>query len=234
MGNRPPSQLGIDTGTPVTDPLEAERSPTVARPMRDALRRGRLVAERAAIVAVAPPDPAAHIRAAELQRTRLQRERQDLAAGEGRYRDHPVSQALWERRQAENSIARIERNLTRSGTPRAERRRWRTELADWQPKLAVATRAVADLSAPETARIDAEDRNLDERLSDLSAQRERHQRWAGEHPEAAHRLDHLAGEIDSLNRSLGDDFLRPDRGRSLDERLARIVPERSLGIDLGR
>jgi len=85
----------IDTGTPMTDPLEAERSPTVARPMRDALRRGRLAAEREAILAVAPPDPAAHIRAAELQRRQLARERQDLAAGEGSYRDHPVSQALW-------------------------------------------------------------------------------------------------------------------------------------------
>jgi hypothetical protein len=49
--------------------------------MRDALRCGRLVAERAAISAVVPPDPAAHIRAAELRRSRLQREREDLAAG---------------------------------------------------------------------------------------------------------------------------------------------------------
>ena len=224
----------IDAGTPVTDPLEVERSPSVARPMRDALRRGRLLADREAILAVAPPDPSAHIRAAELQRGRLQREREDLAAGKGRYRDHSVSDALWERRQAENNLARIQRDLSRSGTPRADRRRWRAELVGWQPRLAAANRAVADISTPEITRIAEEERNLEERLSDLWAQRETHQRWASEHPEAAHRLDYLAAEINSLNRSLGDDSLRPDRGRGFDERLARVVPERGLGIDLGR
>jgi hypothetical protein len=226
----------IDTGTSITDPRSAELSPTVARPMRDALRRGRLLAERAAIVAVAPADPSAHIRATELQRTRLQHEREALAAGEGRYRDHPVAHALWERRQAEINIARIERNLASSGFPRAERRRWRAELAAWRPHLAAATGAVAEISAPEITRIDKEDRKLDERLADLWAQRETHQRWASEHPEAAHRLDYLADEIDSLSRSLGDHSLRPDRARGFDERtarVARIAHERSLGIDLG-
>ena len=74
---------------PVTDPLSAETSPSVARSMRDALHRGRLVAERDAILAVVPPDPSAHIWAAEVQRSRLQRDRDDLVSGRGRYRDHP-------------------------------------------------------------------------------------------------------------------------------------------------
>ena len=226
----------IDTGTPMTDPLSAEVSPFAARPLRDALRRGRLVAEREAILAVAPHDPSAQIRAAELQRSRLQRERQDLAAGGGRYRDHPVSPALWELRQAENNLARIERNLTRSGTSRADRRRWRAELADWQPKSAAAARAVAGLSAPEIARINKEERALVESLSDLWEQHETHQRWASGHPEAALRLDHLTGQIGSLNRSLGDDPLRSDRARGPDDwrsRVASIAHERSLGVDLG-
>jgi hypothetical protein len=226
----------IDTGTPVTDSLQAERSPSVARPMRDALRRGRLVAERDAILAVTPPDPAAHIRAAELQRGRLQRERDDLAAGEGRYRDHPVSHALWECRQAENNVARIQRDLARSGTPRTDRRRWRAELAGWQPRHAAAVRAVADISAPEIDRIDEEERTLDEHLSDLWAQRESYQRWAGIHPEAANRLDHLAGEIEVLTRSLGDDPLRPEHVRGFEEKMTRVMAtaqDRSLVIDLG-
>jgi hypothetical protein len=226
----------IDTATPVTDPLQAERSPTVARPMRDPLRRGRPVAERDAILAVTPPNPAAHIRAAELQRGRLQREGDDLAAGEGRYRAHPVAHALWERRQAENNIARLQRDLARSGTPRADRRRWRAELADWRTKHVAATRAVTEVSGPAIARIDEEERTVGERLSDLWAQHETHQRWAGIHPEAAHRLDHLAGEIDVLNRSLGDDPHRPEHVRGFEERMARLVStaqDRSLGIDLG-
>ena len=39
-------------------------------------------------------------------------------------------------------------------------------LAGWKPKHAAAVRAVEDISAPETARIDEDERNLDERLSD--------------------------------------------------------------------
>jgi hypothetical protein len=95
---------------------------------------------------------------------------------------------------------------------------------------------VADIAAPEIARIDEEERTVDEHLSDLWAQRETHQSWAGIHPEAAHRLDHLAGEIELLSRSLGDDPLRPDGVRDLNERMVRIIGPmqgRSLGIDLG-
>jgi conjugative relaxase-like TrwC/TraI family protein len=119
----------IDTGGPATDPLSAETSPSVTRPMRDALRRGRLVAEREVILAVVPPDPSVHIRAAELQRSRLQRDRDDLAAGRGRYRDHLVARAVRNLHHAEVNIARLERNLAGSRSPRAQRRTWRSELA---------------------------------------------------------------------------------------------------------
>ncbi len=97
--------------------------------MRDALRRGRLMAEREAILAVVPPDPAAQIRAAELQRSRLQREREDLTAGQGRYRDRPIAETIGELHHAEVNIARIERNLAGSRTSRSDRRSWRSQLA---------------------------------------------------------------------------------------------------------
>lgn len=110
---------------------------------------------------------------------------------------HPVSHALWELRQAEISIAGIEANVACSGTTRADRRRWRTELADWEPKHAVAVRAVADLSGPEIARIDVEDRKVGVRLPDLWGQRETHQRWAerasrgGSPPRPPHQRNRL-------------------------------------------
>ena len=106
----------IDTGTPVSEPLAAEASRRVPRARRDALRRGRLVAERQAILAVVPPNPTAAIRA-EAERARLQQDREDLAAGTGRYRDHPVASALRELQQAEGSIARLERNLPAGAAP---------------------------------------------------------------------------------------------------------------------
>lgn len=146
----------IDTAGPVTDPVSAELSPFVAQPMRDALRRRRLVAEREAILAVVAPDPSVHIRAAELQRSRLQRDREDLAGGKGRYRDHPVAYAIRELQRAEVNIARLERNLAGSRSCRAQRRTWRSELADWRSNHVTAARSVEDLSAPELASIDSE------------------------------------------------------------------------------
>jgi hypothetical protein len=220
----------IDTGGPATDSLSAETSPSVARPMRDALRRGRLVAEREAILAVVPPDPSAHIGAAELQRSRLQRDREDLAAGKGRYRDHPVADAIRELHHAEVNIARLERNLAGSRSARAQRRTWRSELADWRSSRVSAARAVEVLSAPELAGIDSEERQVGERLSGLWKQREAHQRWADEHPEASRRLDRLATDIDTLDARLVHSRSAHDRARVIEAR--GVVLDRGLGIDL--
>jgi hypothetical protein len=220
----------IDLPGPASDPLSAERSPTVAPALRHALRRGRLVAEREAIRAVVPPDPTVHIRAAELARSRLQAEREDLAAGTGRYRDHPVAHALGQRNQAEANIARIEGILAGPRSPRATRRMWRSELAEWRSRHATADRAVEDLSAPEIARIHREERGLEERLSGLWTQRETHQRWAAEHPEASRRLDHLAADIDSLDARLDLRRVAHDRARVIEPR--GVVLDRGLGIDL--
>ena len=171
----------------------------------------------------------AHL-AAELQRSRLQRDREDLSAGKGRHRDHPVAHAIWKLHQAEVNLARLERNLAGSRTSRAQRRTWRSELADWRSNHATASRAVQDLSAPEVAGIDDEERRLDERLSGLWEQRETHQRWAAEHPEASHRLDHLAADIDTLGAHLVHSRLARDRARVVETR--GVVLDRGLGIDL--
>ena len=176
------------------------------------------------------PTPAAHIRTAELQRSRLQRDRDDLAAGKGRYRDHPVAQAFRELHQAEVNIARLEHNLAGGRTSRTQRRTWRSELADWRSKHATAARAIEDLSAPESARIAKEERGLDERLSGLSEQRETHRRWADDHPEVSRRLDHLAADIDTLDARL-------DHGRSANDRARAVEPpgvvlDRGFGMDL--
>lgn len=125
------------------------------------------MAEREAILAVGPPDPAVHIRAAELQRGRLQREREDLAAGNGRYRDHPVAHAIWELHHAEVNIARLERNLAESRPSRPIRKMWRSELADRRSRSVLAARAVEELSAPALARVDTEKRGRSERLFSL-------------------------------------------------------------------
>ena len=80
--------------------------------------------------------------------------------------------------------ARHASKLAGSRSSRAQRRTWRSELADWRSNHATAAPAVTDLSAPGLTRMDDEERRLDERLSGLWAQREGHQRWVEEHPEA--------------------------------------------------
>jgi hypothetical protein len=107
---------------------------------------------------------------------------------------------------------------------------WRTELAGWRSRSAPAARAVEDLSAPELARIDKEERGVDERLSGLWEQRETHQRWAADHPEASRRLDHLAADIDTLDARLDHSRLAHDRARVVETR--GVVLDRGLGIDL--
>ena len=84
--------------------------------MRDALRRGRLAAERAAIAAVIPPDPSAEIRTAEKDLRRIHRQREDLSAGKDRC-------AVRELGQAEMNVARLKRGLDRSDTSGKDRRR---------------------------------------------------------------------------------------------------------------
>jgi hypothetical protein len=67
-----------------------------------------------------------------------------------------------------------------------------------------------------------------ERLSGLWNQREFHQRWAADHPEAARRLDRLATDIGTLEA-------RPDHGRSAHAQAIEtpgVVLDRGLGIDL--
>ena len=227
----------IDSGTPATDPAAVEASQRVARPMRDALRRGRLAAERAAIAAVIPPDPSAEILTVEKDLGRILRQREDLAAGKGRYADGPVGRAIWERGQAEMNIARLKRDLDRSDASRKDRRRARAELGDWQERQRTTSRAVEALAVPEASRLDAEESRLTGRRSALSMQQDIHRDWVAEHPEAARRLDHLARDINALDERL-------QRGRGVPERgLGRgrlgswtpppVATERELGMDLG-
>jgi DNA repair exonuclease SbcCD ATPase subunit len=227
----------IDSGTPATDPAAVEASRRVARPMRDALRRGRLAAERAAIAAVIPPDPSAEIRTVDKDLRRIHRQRQDLAAGTGRYVDGPIGHALWEVGQAEMNIARLKRDLDRSDASRRDRRRSRAELGEWQERHREVSRAVAATAAPEAGSLGAEEDRLTGRLPELKEQQANHRDWVAKHPEAARRLENFAAEIEALDarQQRGRDV--PTRGMGLKRPGSWTPPpvtrERDLGIDLG-
>jgi hypothetical protein len=95
-GRRAPAGVGNRLWHPGHRSRRRRGQPAGGRPMRDALRRGRLAAERAAVATVIPPDPSEEIRTLEKDLRRIHRQREDLAAGTGRYADGPVGHALWE------------------------------------------------------------------------------------------------------------------------------------------
>ncbi len=226
----------IDSGTPATDPAAVEASLRVAKPMRDALRRGRLVAERAAIAAVIPPEPSAEIKSAEKELAGIRGQREDLATGKGRYADGPVGHAIGEIRQAEMNLGRLRSDLECSNRTRKDRRRSRSELGDWGARHGVAARELAAMTALEAARLDEQEHRLTGRLGELGQQQVDHGAWVDQHPEAARRLDLLTTEIDAIDVRLQRDRGVPERVVGLDRAAlwTRDIPGRDLGIDLGR
>lgn len=138
----------IDSGTPAIDPAAVELNSRVAPPMRAALRRARLVAERNAIAAVIPPDRTPEIAAIERQLARLQDQRRDLLAGTGVYADQPVGQAARERDEAALNLDRVERNAAGARFGSKDRRRWAAEAGRWRDRHTSAAREGGCPDAP--------------------------------------------------------------------------------------
>src|SRR5262249_29360031 len=97
----------IDAGVPV-HALSVELRSAIRKQLRETMRPARLRAEREAILAVIPHDPAIDIRLVDRDLARLACEREDLAKGEGRYRDHPVARAHRELAYAQGNRSRLE------------------------------------------------------------------------------------------------------------------------------
>ncbi len=210
----------------------------VATPQRDidaALRRGRLLAERRAIVAVVPSDPTAAIRAAERELDGLRRRRADLETGRGHYANHPINRAVLDHQQAQENVIRLQGNLDTRRRPRRERREKEAELARWRVRYAAAAKVLDDLAAPERQRLDKAEANVTGRLSSLHEQRERRDLWFAGHPEAARRLDSIECDVETLTV----DVDRPSpgvtarRGVSRDLPWLRDTPVIDRGLDLG-
>jgi hypothetical protein len=226
----------IDSGTPAADPAAVEADISVASPMRAALRRGRLLAERHAIAGAIPADPTTEIQEIERRRDRLQRQRDDLATGSGAYTGQPVGLAVRELVRAERNLTRIENELRSGNLGRADRRRARSEAVEWQRERAAAARRVRDLAGPELDRLNGIDQQFAGRLDGLWTRRQQRQDWIDRHPEAAQRLNDLTAEIGVLDNQLGRGRVVTGRGfsRELDYPWLREAPavERDLGIDL--
>ncbi len=236
--DRAPAGVGHPPGHAGHRPCRRRGQPARGPAHARRLRRGRLAAERAAILAIIPPDPSAEMRAVEREQARLRGQRDSLAAATGHYDDEPVGHAVWELRQAEIDIVRLERHVERPEVSRKDQPPVAGRARSGERAAPGRKREPAAITEPETARLDEEGRRLEGHLSGLRAQAIEHRAWVERHPEAARRLDRLTTEIGALD-------LRLDGSRGVRERavgLSRdgpcttppVVRRRDLGIDLGR
>jgi len=172
----------IDAGTPARARSRGRAQAPQRNTVDEALRRGRLLAERHAITAAMPADRGSHIRAVARDVDRLRRRREDLAVGGGTYADHPIGTAMAERDQATENVRRLEANVADRSLPRRPRRRYGVELEDWRTRLSASTGEVADLAGPELARIDRAEATLTARLHGLYEDQSERNRWCEQSP----------------------------------------------------
>ena len=191
----------IDTGIPAPELEEAvARTPGLDPRTAAALRRGRLVAERDAVVAAAPADWRPRVMRNLDEILDLGRRRDDLARGTGRYADTPAGEAARDLAAATRRREWEERMAASPTTSRWRRRSHAREAEAWGGREVEAKSRWERLAGPELARLGVEEatlRRADEALRNGVRIRGD---WLEQHPEAARRVARLESEIDRLER----------------------------------
>jgi hypothetical protein len=160
----------IDTGTPETHAVLAERSPHVAIDMRRNLRQARQSAERHAGGGLPAPQTAP---SPSLIRHRLQQAHDELDHVEqaiGPFDDPELNAAAQALSTARNRRALAERTTTAPGLNRRGRRRWQREVAAGRAAEHDATTAWTALAQPHRRRLTDQIHRLEESLRSLPAQ----------------------------------------------------------------
>lgn len=185
----------IDTGTPSAEFATAESDREPPAPLRAALRRARLEAQRTAVLAVVPPDPRPALRRVEVRLDDLRRTRAELAQGRGPYAETPVGEAARALIHAEAQRAQAERFAAKPNVRWRMRRSWAATARRWAEQEAEARTAWERLAAPDSDRLVWERDRLDGQLHDLETKQTKRQAWLEAHPEAARRLARLDQDL---------------------------------------
>jgi hypothetical protein len=162
----------IDTGTPETHALLAERSPDVAVEDRHNLRRARQAAEHHARGGIPAPEAAA---SPALLRQRLDDARRQLVHLEGAmgpFDDAELTAAADTLTAARNRRALAERTTTAPGLSWRGRRRWEREAAARQAAEHDATTTWTTLAEPRRQQLTDQIHRLEETIQSLPAQPE--------------------------------------------------------------
>ncbi len=227
----------IDAGTPTREPQTAR---TVDAPEPARLRHARLVAERAALAAVIPPESGFHYFSAQARVRQLTRELEalDNAKGFEVFNGTPLGQAAtdWDARRREwhRCLVRAEQ-----AGPR-ERHQLRKRAKGAAEREGPLRDAFERLAAPERARIEAELPEAKKLRDELEGRHHGRLHFEAAHPEALRRLELLerqiktaAYDMDVERQSL--DGIAPQRPNVPQPHrgLARErVLDRSIGLEL--
>ena len=191
------ARWAIDSGTPATEPLAVEHHDQAPAGMRAALRHARLQAERDAVAAAIPVDPAPDLARVDQELAALRRQHTDLLAGQGGYADTPEGAAARRLLDARRQHRKAE-HYAETSTAWRDRRHWRKEATHWADQESAAEAAYTRTVAPEAGRLDEAIDHLDARRDELDHTRRERNTWLADHPEATRRLHALDQELNPL------------------------------------
>lgn len=206
----------IDSGTPATSPLDVEAHTGAPAPMRAALTRARLVAERDAVAAAVPADPRMELGAASGELARLRQSRFDLECGRGPWAATPAGMAARDLLRAQAKGREAREFATSPEVGWRMRRSWRADATAWAAREHEAKARFAEAAGPHLDRLNTAIAAAEVRTAELHGVVGHWEQWQREHPEAGRRLSRLEADIARLDRQLAPEVeLEPAVGWDL-------------------
>lgn len=211
----------IDTGTPITNPQQAEHDPAVPTPLRTALHRERLATELNAVAAAGPPDRGLQLARARSDLKTLRASLAGLDDGHVSWNDPALAAAAQPMIQARHHLEEATRGAANPRNTRRQRNRWTRQASLSQADLDLASQQWHQASGPYRARLERASESTEDQVSRLEIHQQRRQAWHQHHPEVGRRLEHLTATIRHL-----------DLGTRLHQDHRIEQPGRDLGIGL--
>lgn len=205
--------------------------PEVAR----VLNRAVLDAQRHAIASVMPTDPRPQLQAIERQLAGITRTERDLDTGTGVWANTPIGEQT---RRLQEIQTRRHQAQTFADMPdmrRRMRRDWRRSAAHYSDAEPTARAQLDKLVEPTKHHLLERQAQLESQRSELQQAAAQRSDWLQQHPEAAHRLDRLNHEIETIDRASEREKRARElsRGRTIEQSAERTTPEISRSRDLG-
>jgi len=190
----------IDTGTPVTNPIDIERDPLIAPPVRHALSHARLEAERAAVESTIPVDVSAELRETRTALAEVRQSLVDLEAGTGEWRDTKLGEVARIGRDLEQRRkgAFLRANTAHGKDHRAAKR----TLRDLDSKIDQARARFDFIAQPHRESLGSTLSSLESGVVDLEQRATERSDWLVAHPETARRLHRVEGDLADAGRLL--------------------------------